>query len=676
MDMIKITVDGKEIFGEAGKSVLEISAENGIEIPNLCYNKNLKIYGACGLCVVEIEGAKKLLRACSTKAEDGMVIKTQSEKVKTARKFALELIMSDHVGDCKGPCSLNCPAHTDVQGYLKQIALGNYSEAVKIIKEKIPVPASIGRICPHPCEANCRRKFVEEPLSIAYLKAFAADMDLDSGKTFVPEKAEATDKKVSIIGGGPAGLTAAYYLCLLGHKVTVFDAMPKMGGMLRYGIPEYRLPKAVLDKEISAIEKLGVLMENNVSIGKDVSFEEIRKNSDAVLVAPGAWKSVKLNCPGEELSGVIGGIDFLRKVNCGTAPEIGRKVAVIGGGNTAMDACRTAVRLGAEEVYVIYRRTRAQAPAEDIEIEEAMEEGVVFRFLENPSEIIGENGKVKAVKLQVMELGEPDPSGRRKPVPVEGKFEILEVDTVISAIGQKYNGFISDSFELTGKGTIAADESNCSTNIEGVFAAGDATNKGASIAIEAIAEANLAAKAIDAYLKGLHFDFHKPFYSEKEVSEKDFSEREKRQRVKMSVKSPKERKKTFDEVICGFSEEEAKKEASRCLECGCHDFKECRLIRYANMQEIFPERFLGRKHNSFTERKVVSIERDMGKCILCNLCVRTCSEEVKKGVLGLVGRGFDTVIKPEFNSSETFNFCRKCHKCADICPTGALKIIK
>ena len=676
MDIIKITVDGKEVFGEAGKSVLEISAENGIEIPNLCYNKNLKIYGACGLCVVEIEGAKKLLRACSTKAEDGMVIKTQSEKVKTARKFALELIMSDHVGDCKGPCSLNCPAHTDVQGYLKQIALGNYSEAVKIIKEKIPVPASIGRICPHPCEANCRRKFVEEPLSIAYLKAFAADMDLDSEKSFVPEKAEPTGKKVSVIGGGPAGLTAAYYLCLLGHSVTVFDAMPKMGGMLRYGIPEYRLPKAVLDKEISAIEKLGVLMRNNVSIGKDVSFEEIRKNSDAVLVAPGAWKSVKLNCPGEKLSGVIGGIDFLREVNCGTAPEIGKKVAVIGGGNTAMDACRTAVRLGAEEVYVIYRRTRAQAPAEDIEIEEAMEEGVVFRFLENPSEIIGENEKVKAVKLQVMELGDPDPSGRRKPVPVDGKFEILEVDTVISAIGQKYNGFISDSFELTGKGTIAADESNCSTNIEGVFAAGDATNKGASIAIEAIAEANLAAKAIDAYLKGLHFDFHKPFYSEKEVSEKDFSEREKRQRVKMSVKSPKERKKTFDEVICGFSEEEAKKEASRCLECGCHDFKECRLIRYANMQEIFPERFFGKKHNSFTERRLVSIERDMGKCILCNLCVRTCSEEVKKGVLGLVGRGFDTVIKPEFDSSETLDFCRKCHKCADICPTGALKIIK
>ena len=372
MDKIRITIDGKEIFAESGKTVLEIAAENNIEIPNLCYSKNLKIYGACGLCVVEAEGNPKLLRACATTAADGMVIKTNTERVKRARKIALELIMSDHVGDCKGPCSLNCPAQTDVQGYLKEIALGNDRKAVEIIKEKIPLPASIGRVCPHPCEANCRRRFVEEPLSIAYLKAFAADNDLASDEPFVPEKAKATGKKVSIIGGGPAGLTAAYYLCLSGHEVTVFDAMPEMGGMLRYGIPEYRLPKNVLRKEISLIGNLGVLMKNNMSIGKDISFEEIRENSDAVLIATGAWKPMNIGCPGEELSGVISGIDFLREVNSGKIPEIGKSVAVVGGGNTAMDACRTAIRCGAENVYVIYRRTRAEAPAEDIEIEEAI----------------------------------------------------------------------------------------------------------------------------------------------------------------------------------------------------------------------------------------------------------------------------------------------------------------
>ena len=676
MSEIKITVNGKEITGQSGDSILEIAAQNGIEIPNLCYNKNLKIYGACGLCVVEAEGVSKLLRACATVATDGMVIRTNTPRVKRARTVALELLMSDHAGDCKGPCSLNCPAHTDVQGYLKQIALGNDKEAVKIIKEKIPLPASIGRVCPHPCEEHCRRKFVEEPLSVAYLKAFAADNDLASAEPYKPETAKATGKVVSIIGGGPAGLSASYYLRLAGHSVTIYDAMPEMGGMLRYGIPEYRLPKSVLAKEIKAIEKLGVLMKNNVSIGKDISFEEIRKNSDAVLIAIGAWKGSSIRCPGEELEGVLSGIDFLREVNLGKCPDIGKNVAVVGGGNTAMDACRTAVRCGAENVYVIYRRTRAEAPAEDIEIEEAIEEGVNFKFLTNPAEIIGENGKVKEIKLQIMELGEPDASGRRKPVPVEGKFETLEVDTVISAIGQKCNAFGLDSVELTKWGTVAANENNMLTNLEGVFAAGDATNNGASIAVDAIAEANLAAKAIDAYLNGLPLEFPEPYYSEKKVTEKDFSGREKIQRAVMPVRNPEKRKENFDSVILGFSEEQARNEAKRCLECGCHEFKECKLIRYANLQPIVPEKFKGSEHQSFTERKLVVIERDQGKCILCNLCVRACKEDAQKGILGLVGRGFNTVIKPEFDDPETISVCKNCRKCADICPTGALKILE
>ena len=676
MSEIKITVNGKEITGQSGDSILEIAAQNGIEIPNLCYNKKLKIYGACGLCVVEAEGVSKLLRACATVATDGMVIRTNTPRVKRARTVALELLMSDHAGDCKGPCSLNCPAHTDVQGYLKQIALGNDKEAVKIIKEKIPLPASIGRVCPHPCEEHCRRKFVEEPLSVAYLKAFAADNDLASAEPYKPETAKATGKVVSIIGGGPAGLSAAYYLRLAGHSVTIYDAMPEMGGMLRYGIPEYRLPKIVLAKEIKAIEKLGVLMKNNVSIGKDISFEEIRKNSDAVLIAIGAWKGSSIRCPGEELEGVLSGIDFLREVNIGKRPDIGKNVAVVGGGNTAMDACRTAVRCGAENVYVIYRRTRAEAPAEDIEIEEAIEEGVNFKFLTNPAEISGENGKVKEIKLQIMELGEPDASGRRKPVPIEGKFETLEVDTVISAIGQKCSAFGLDSVELTKWGTVAANENNMLTNLEGVFAAGDATNNGASIAVDAIAEANLAAKAIDAYLNGLPLEFPEPYYSEKKVTEKEFSGREKIQRAVMPVRNPEKRKKNFDSVILGFSEEQARNEAKRCLECGCHDFKECKLIRYANLQPIVPEKFKGSEHQSFTERKLVVIERDQGKCILCNLCVRACKEDAQKGILGLVGRGFNTVIKPEFDDPETISVCKNCRKCADICPTGALKILE
>jgi len=675
MEQIKLTINGKEVVGNKGDTILNIAAANGIDIPNLCYNGQLKLYGACGLCLVEAEGSPKLMRACATFAQDGMNVSCETPRVKKARKIALELIMSDHEGDCVAPCSLNCPAHTDIQGYLKAIANGDDKEAVKIIKEKIPIPASIGRVCPHPCESNCRRRLVEEPLSVAYLKAFAADNDLASSDPYTAICDEATGKKVAIIGGGPAGLTAAYYIRLAGHDVTIYEAMPEMGGMLRYGIPEYRLPKAVLAKEVEAIAKLGVEMKNNIKVGKDISFEEIKNGADAVLVTVGAWKGSSIRCKGEELDGVLSGIDFLREVNMGNIPDIGKNVAVVGGGNTAMDACRTAVRCGAENVYVIYRRTRAEAPAEDIEIEEAIEEGVEFLFLTNPDEIIGENGKVKAVKLQIMELGEPDASGRRKPVPVEGAFKTLEVDTVISAIGQKYASAGLEEIGTTGWGTIEADETTCLTNIEGVFAAGDATNNGASIAIDAIAEANIAARAINAYLLGMPMDFPKPYYSERNVTAEMLADREKKPRAVMSVKDPEYRKHNFEAVLNGFTEEQARGEAKRCLECGCHDFKDCRLIHYANFDPIEPSRLAGEKHSCFKETRLVSIERDQGKCILCNLCVRTCKEVAGESILGLVGRGFKTVIKPEFEGTDRVAVCKDCRKCAEICPTGALKIL-
>ena len=676
MDQIKITINGQTLTAPAGSTILNIATQNGIAIPNLCYNFNLEPYGGCGLCLVEADGIPKLLRACATIATDGMVIKTHSPRVMQARKVAVELLMSDHAGDCKGPCHLNCPARTDIQGYIKQIALGNDKEAVKIIKDKISLPASIGRVCPHPCELDCRRQFVEQPLSIAYLKAFAADNDMASADPFKPEVAPANGKKVGIVGGGPAGLNAAYQLAVKGYAVTVMDMMPEMGGMLRYGIPEYRLPKAVLAKEIAAIEALGVTMCNNVKVGKDVTLESLRQSYDAVLVAVGAWKSTGIGCEGDKLAGVLGGIDMLREVNLGGRPNLGKNVAVVGGGNVAMDACRTAVRLGAENVYVIYRRTRAEAPAEDLEIEEAIEEGVDFKWLTNPAEIIGENGKVTKIKLQVMELGEPDASGRRSPVPVEGKFEILDVDTVISAIGQRCSLEGFEALELSKKGTIVADEAICTTNLEGVFAAGDATNRGPSIAVRAIGEANDAAAAIDAYLTGKPMVKAERYYSKRNAKDIDFSGYEKKARAEMSCKDPAYRKGNFDAVINGFTEEQARKEAARCLECGCHDYNDCRLIEFANEQPINPDRLAGGKHPSFKEQSLVSIERDQGKCILCNQCVRTCQKLAGKGLLGMVKRGFVTVIRPEFDNPEAISGCADCHKCVDACPTGALKFLK
>ena len=674
--MVNLTIDNIPVSVEEGTTVLAAAAKAGIEIPNLCFREELKPYGACGVCVVEVEKCPKLLRACATKVAEGMVVRTTGERALKARKLALDLLMGDHDGDCIGPCKLNCPAHTDCQKYVKEIAEGRFADAVSTIMEVFPLPASIGRVCPHPCETACRRKHVEAPISIAHLKYFAADQVRKDGTAHPISVASATGKKVGIIGGGPAGLTAAFKLVQKGHEVTVVDQMPEMGGMLRYGIPEYRLPKAVLKIETDAIAALGVRYVNNFKIGRDESFESFRSRFDAVIVANGAWRSSAMRVKGEELKGVWGGIDFLREVATGGKPGIGDRVAIVGGGNTAMDACRTAVRLGAKDVYIIYRRTRKEMPADDIEIVEAEEEGVKFKFLCAPDEILGADGRVSGMRLQVMELGEPDERGRRRPVPVEGKFEEIALDSVIAAIGQKNDPDGFADLPQTKWGTISADALNFATAIPGVFACGDTVNDGAGIAIGAIGQANEAAFAVDAYLNGGEYRPVKPVLSEREVTDKDFADRERIERVKMPHRSPEERRNDFKEVNLGLSPEAAMAEARRCLECGCHDYSDCRLIRYANQLRSDVKRLKGEFHPGFVETKLVCIERNQRKCIGCNLCVRVCEEKAKKGILGLVDRGFKTVIKPEFDNPETIAVCKDCRMCVEMCPTGALRFVE
>lgn len=671
MEMIHLTINGQNVTAPAGSTILEAARKNGIYIPTLCYDEAVEVYGACGLCVVEAEGVPKLLRSCSAKISEGMVIHTESERVVKSRKIAMELLMSAHDGDCIAPCQLACPANTDCQGYVGLIANGKFEDALKLIKNTNPLPASIGRVCPHPCEKACRRGKVEEPINIAQLKFFAADLDL-KGEKYLPVCAKATGKKVAIVGGGPAGLTAAYYLKTLGHEVTVFDMMDKMGGMLRYGIPQYRLPKELLDSEIALIEKLGVRLVNNVKFGKDITLDMLKSVNDAVILAPGAWKSSPMRVKGEDINGVYGGIDFLRSVIQGNPVPIGEKVAVCGGGNTAMDACRTAVRLGAKEVYVIYRRTEKEMPAEEIEIKESKEEGVIYKFLTNPVEIHEENGKVCGMTLQLMELGEPDASGRRKPVAIDGKTEYLPLDSVIMAIGQKLDPTDFSVVELTDRGTILADEDDFKTNIDGVFAIGDATNKGASIAIAAIGEADRCVKSVDAYLKGEELDFTPKYISKREDERIDVSGKETKPRVVAAVLDADVRKNNFDEVSLGLTVEQAKKEAERCLECGCREYFKCKLLQVAQRYDIHPERFAGEMPQKYTRDENAFIERNTAKCILCGLCVRSCKEVMDISAIGLLGRGFKTSVSPAFALPLDQTKCTNCGLCVKLCPTGAL----
>lgn len=675
MNKFRLNIDGKEVLGLPGQTILEVARENDIFIPTLCFDERTKIYGSCGLCMCEAEGNPKLLKACATEIAPNMVIRTNTKRVIESRKTNLELLLSNHVGDCRPPCMLACPAQTDCQGYVGLIANGEYGAALELVKDKIPLPASLGRVCPHPCEDECRRGLIDEPISIQMLKRFAADQDLMEDEVFLPECEPDTGKNVAVIGGGPMGLSAAYFLRQMGHGVTIFEAMPKAGGMLRYGIPEYRLPKEVLDMEIATIEKMGVEIIANTKVGVDIPFDTIRGDFDAVLLGIGAWVSTGVGCKGEDSEGVIGGIDFLRKVVRNEEIELGEKVAIVGGGNTAMDACRTAVRLGAKEVYNIYRRTKDEMPADMLEIEEAEEEGVIFKNLTNPLEVIAdENGHVKQVVLQIMELGEPDASGRRRPIPVEGKTETIDIDTMILAIGQAVDASMFD-VDKTRKNAIAYDPDTFMTSMPGVFAGGDCGNDKISIAVEAIADAKKASGVIDAYLNGEAVKYEKPYVvTRDDITEKTFEDRERQCRPKYDILSPEERKDNFTEVvITGFNEEQAEEEANRCLECGCHDYFECKLIDLANQYDVKPDRLAGDKNTIEFEDDHPFIVRDPNKCILCGLCVRVCDEVMGIGALGLVNRGFDTVVKPSLEKPLVESGCVSCGQCVSVCPTGALQ---
>lgn len=669
MSEINIKINGKSYRAFTEKTLLDNILDNGISLPHLCHNKALESYGGCGLCVVEVEGVNKPLRACSTSVKEGMSVTTNSPALEKSRKATLAFLCSDHFGDCKAPCFYSCPTHQDIQGYVGLIANGMEKEALKLIKEDNPLPASIGRVCPHPCEKDCRRALVDEAVSICALKRFASDSYPD----YVPECAPKNGKRVAVVGGGPAGLSCAYFLLLKGFSVDIFEAQKKCGGMLRYGIPEYRLPKAVLDGEIECIEKMGAVIYNEKKLGRDFSINELKEKYDAVFLGIGAWKSGYLRCENDTAKGVVGGIDMLYGVATGTVTSLGERVAVVGGGNTAIDAVRTAVRLGAKEVTLIYRRTENEMPAEKLEIKEAKEEGVIFKFLSAPLKVICEGEKATGLLLQKMKQGEPDASGRRAPVPIDGETEELYFDMIISAVGQSVVTEGAEELLLTKRNTVFADETTYETSQKGVFAAGDAVNRGPDIAIRAIAGGKYAARAIEAYIKGEKVSPELPEYSKNTLFDTALLKDEpKLSRVEYSVKAPDLRKSDFSESAFTFTKEDALEEAKRCLECGCKSVYDCKLLPLMREYDSFSSSFGEKKHAGYKDLSHPFIARDLSKCILCGLCVRACREISNNEALGLFGRGFSTLPLTPFSLPLNKSVCNSCGLCAAVCPTGAV----
>ncbi len=476
------------------------------------------------------------------------------------------------------PCQHTCPVGINIPKYVAQIAAGEYIEAVETIRERNPFPAICGRICHHPCEGRCRRGELDDPVAIRALKRFAADWYFDHVGELPPlERFPQThSQQVAVVGAGPTGLSCAYFLAQMGYPVTVFEALPVGGGMLSVAIPDFRLPREVIEREIDYIAKRGVQIKYNTPINVNFTLDDIRNNGfEAIFIAAGAQRSQNVGIPGEleDVEGFYYGLRFLRDVKVGKPVKVGGSVAVIGGGNVALDSSRTAIRLGAGEVNIFYRRSREEMPVTEVEYDEALAEGVQANFLVSPTRIVNDDWKITGLQCVRMRLGEPDTSGRRRPIPISGSEFFAPADTVIAAVGQAPDlSFLptDSALERTRWERLAVDANRLVTNVPGVFAGGDFVS-GPGMVIEAIAAGRRGAIAIDKYLRGdtSRVDMYdlKPSVIEEEISREEEESWEPQFRPEIPHLALKERKGSFQEIELSFSEEKAIQEAKRCLRC-------------------------------------------------------------------------------------------------------------
>ncbi len=592
------------------------------------------------------------------------------------------------------PCKEACPAGVNVKSYVSLISEGKFHDALKVVRERNPLPGICGRICTHPCESYCSRNEIDDPVAICWLKRFVADYELKNPSEKPKPIHSKRKEKVAVIGAGPAGLTAAHDLALRGFNVTIFEELSEPGGMLIAGIPSYRMPRDILNVEIDYIRDLGVKIKTNSRIEGKTAIQDLLKEFKSVFIAVGAHIGKKLNIPGEDdYKGFLDAVTFLRDVNLGKPKKPGNKVIVIGGGNSAIDAARTAIRLDCEEVHIVYRRTRKEMPANDAEIEEAEHEGIKIHYLASPVKIVGKNGKVTGMECLKMELGKPDESRRKRPIPVKGSEFIVEADVIIPAISQEPDlTFLpaDHGLDISQWNTFMADESTMATNIPGLFAGGDAVT-GPNTVIDAIAQGHIAAESIERYLNGEKLEYKEPIKRKFELEVKvDPVTRKNSKRSEMPMTDVLKRKNSFKEVEHGFDKITAIVEAQRCLRCGpCDECFTCvtncdKGIAILSSPDHYDD-LIFRLPSNFPVKELQNtpwqgaITSDNGKlkfvmnsvvpvvkenlCRGCGDCVTVCEYDACE----LIPLGDDVFV-----SRINPDLCRGCGTCVAFCPSSAI----
>ncbi|MEI6125497.1 MAG: FAD-dependent oxidoreductase [Pseudomonadota bacterium] len=673
MKKVTCILDNEPVAVPAGTTILAAAESRGIFIPTLCHAEEVLPGAFCSLCVVEVDGQGELVPSCSTEVAEGMVIRTAGERITAARRACIELLLSDHRGDCQGPCMSACPAGIDIPGFIRHIALGEERAALELITAATPFAGSLGRICDRPCETACRRQLVEEPVAVCHLKRFAADQALQTQTGGRPEQLPSTGKRVAIVGAGPAGLSAAFFLLRLGHACIVFDQNQQAGDMLRYGIPSFRLPREVLDREIAEIESLGAEIRCGKALGTDINLQELQNSYDAVFIALGAQKPLALGVPDETAAGVIPALRFLRAYGSGAPARTGSRVIVIGGGGAAIDAARVARRNGLPQVHIYCLEKHDAMPAPLHEREAAREEGIVIHTELGVQRLLVKSGRIQGVEFKRC-LSVLDERGKFNPRYSEKETVTDACETLIIAAGQQpelscLEGFRDRHPLITAQGPL-----------QKIFAGGDCVT-GPATAVQASAAGKKAAEEIDRFLKGKTVAGRQHIYGHsmgllQEVPDKVFLGHQPAPRFIMPQIAAGTRLSSFTEVETGFTAAMARAEARRCIECACPGAAECRLRTYATLYEAEARSYEGTCRDYERMEAHPEIIYDAHRCISCRTCIRITEALLEAPFMQAIDRGFSTRIMPVQTRPAGMLPRSSLVRIVENCPTRALSFKK